>query len=361
MAICPLCQQASVPFAHIHQLPSLQNVLYPTPTAALAVAHQDVQFEFCIGCEFVFNPTFDHTTITYTDAYNNNQTASQTYIDLVGEVVAFLIARCGLTETSKILEIACGNGFFLKELAKQTQSTHIAGYDPAYADQNDVAAFVVKEYFQSQPDTTFDVIVIRHALEALLDLDVVLQAATASMTAESWIYIEVANLAYILDAGDFTLLSYEYPRYFSLQALRVLLGKYGLRVQTHIALFNNNYFGVLAQKVVSAPPLFQNIAKVQACVAAHQKIVIWGIAGRAITALAHMNWRADTIQYGVDLDQQKQGLYIPVTGQEIISPAAAVAFEPELVIVANKNYLREIQEQFPYTVKFVTLDGDYYE
>ena len=93
----------------------------------------------------------------------------------------------------------------------------------------------------------------------------------------------------------------------------------------------------------------------------YSKVVIWGISGRAITLLNHCSWDEKQVQFGIDIDKDKQGKYIPVTGQLIISPEQATSFEPDLVIIANANYLEEIRSDFHFKSKFLTMDGIIHE
>ena len=90
-------------------------------------------------------------------------------------------------------------------------------------------------------------------------------------------------------------------------------------------------------------------------------MVIWGISGRAISFLTHNALDKSHIQFGIDIDKNKQGKYIPVTGQLIISPQQAAEFEPDLIIIANTNYLEEIKTTHNLKAKFLTLDGILHE
>jgi C-methyltransferase C-terminal domain len=88
-------------------------------------------------------------------------------------------------------------------------------------------------------------------------------------------------------------------------------------------------------------------------------VLIWGTSGRCISLLCHMGWDSRVVAFGVDIDLEKQGLFIPVTGQRILSPAEGVAFGPDLVIVPNEVYAPEIRKQFVGDVRLVSLQGRY--
>ena len=89
----------------------------------------------------------------------------------------------------------------------------------------------------------------------------------------------------------------------------------------------------------------------------HKKVVIWGASGRCISVLCHLGWDSEVIAFAVDIDPEKQGLFLPVTGQQILSPAEVIAYRPDLVVVANEVYASEIRKQFPFEVRLVSLQG----
>lgn len=357
--LCPLCQHETELYVQINRLPQLQNVLYATNVQALASPSVDVAFRICNECEFLYNPEFALHDLEYNPDYNNNQTASGTYQRHVAAVTDLLTQTCQLHPQSRVLEIACGNGYFLKTLQARAGLDAVVGYDPAYADQYGLDNAIVKDYFAAIPGDTYDLIVLRHALESVVEFEQVMQSIAESLNETGWLYIETLNLDYITSSGNFTCLSHECSRYFSLQAVSILLRQYGLKVRQAVELFDRNYLGVFAQLKAPNSNVTRKIDFLNTLAASYERPVIWGISGRAITALTHLGWDANKIRYGVDIDQSKQGKFIPGTGQEIISAAAAIDYKPDLVLVSNKNYLTEIMSSFPYQTTFATIDGEF--
>lgn len=358
MSVCPNCDYQKIqPFFHLKNSPILQNVLLATESAATGVEKIDVDFQYCPNCHFVFNPKFDESSVSYTEVYDNNQMRSPKYTNYIHGLSDRIVADCDLNSASKILEIGCGNGYFLSQLQQKSGSQLVQGYDPTYNGQNQMSEFIYKSYFYPQPGETFDLIILRHTLEGMLSYDGVLTGIVASMHDNAKLYLEIVNLDYIIKQKDLSLMYYECARYYSLRSLQHLLGKYNLEMQQVYSLFNDNYLGLFASK----RPDVKNLVKVQTklieIVSNYSKVVIWGIAGRAISTMANMGWDKKVIQFGVDIDRNKQGKHIPVTGQLILSPEEAVKFQPQLVIVANANYLTEIKQHFDHQTQFLTLDG----
>ena len=71
-----------------------------------------------------------------------------------------------------------------------------------------------------------------------------------------------------------------------------------------------------------------------------KRIVAWGAGARGVTFL---NIFKDTrIKYVVDINPHKQNMYVPGTGQKIVSPDFLKNYKPDYVILANPSYKQEI-------------------
>jgi len=362
---CPICLSGeTVKFFSLKNSPLLQNVLFETETEAKAIERVNVNFMYCPDCHFVFNPQFHESEVDYTEKYNNNQLASKKYQQYVDELTDKVIHECKLNSKSRIMEIGCGNGYFLYQLHKKLENRNIVGYDPAYNGQYDMSDFIKKSYFEVKEQETFDIIILRHVLEGLLNFDDVLNSITAAMSRHTQLFIETPNLDYIIANRDVSLMYHEVARYYSIRAIQSLLGKFGLELQQIHLLFNGNNLGVFACKhhdISKMNEIVPKLERLEHIVFNHKKVVIWGISGRAISLLTHMSWNKDRVQFGIDIDKDKQGKYIPITGQLIISPEQAISFEPNLIIIANANYLEEIRRTYKFNSKFLTLDGILHE
>ena len=362
---CPIClSHETQKFFGLKNSPLLQNVLFDTENEAKAIERVDVNFMYCSSCHFVFNPQFHESKIDYTEKYNNNQMASKKYRQYINELTDKVIRECKLNSKSRILEIGCGNGYFLYQLHQKLNNKNLVGYDPAYNDQYGMSGFINKSYFKTKTEEMFDVIILRHVLEGLLNFDDILVTITSAMSGNTQLFIETPNLDYIIANQDISLMYHEVARYYSVRAIQCLLSKYDLSLQQVFLLFNGNNLGVFASKCPDVS-IDHNIAaeleKLKKIVSQYRRVVIWGISGRAISLLTHSSWDKEQVQFGIDIDKDKQGKYIPVTGQLIISPEQAVSFKPDLIIIANANYLEEIRSDFHFESKFLTLDGIIHE
>jgi len=360
MTTCPICDSKDVqPFHHVMRSPILQNVLYASRDEARAARRVDAPFHYCPACHFVFNPEFQEDSVRYDPGYDNNQLASPTYRQHVETITDTLIADCRLDESSAILEIGCGSGFFLSRLKAKSVARRIVGYDPSYDGQHGMQEHVRRELYRWRGGESFDLVVMRHTLEGLLRYDAVFPDVVSALGSRGKLYIEAADLDYIVERDNPFILYHEYARYYSVTALVALLGKYGLQARNVFKSLGGNFISMLATCPRPAPG-FRALDRLRDALEKSDRAVVWGIGGRAISFLTQLAPLADRVLCGVDIDERKQGRYIPVTGQKIVSPEEAVRLEPDLVIVANANYLEEIRAHFGPRTNFLTLEGSFY-
>ena len=355
-ASCPLCSvRTNEPFFEQRNSPLLQNKLLRTREEAMAVERVMVKYLYCPNCHFAFNPGFDPSLIDYANYYNG-QIESPSYRQYVDQVARDLVARCKLGPTSRILEVGCGSGYFLSRLRAESGSTSLVGFDPTYRGEHGMDAYVRRSLLDPRElEGTFDLIAFRHSLEGLLNVSSLGEAIGRVSSPSTRLYLEISNLDYLL--GNPSLLFYEYYQYFSARAADVFLRQLGFRLCELWSLFGGSYLGVIGAPTPKVVELGGAYRELEAIVRQHKKAVIWGASGRCISVLCHLGWDSQVIKFAVDIDPEKQGLFLPVTGQQVLSPPEAVAFRPDLVVVANEVYASEIRKQFPFEVRLVSLQG----
>jgi hypothetical protein len=353
--MCPLCLSEKLEIGPIiNGCPPLQNVLFKSRNRAKQAAKLSSQFLYCKQCHFLFNPKFEESIITYDEHYNNNQLASESYRNHVEEMIKWLVRKRSISCSSRILEIGCGNGYFLSRLKSLSNAT-VNGYDPAYTGQFGLNDCIVREYFRPSEDK-YDLIIIRSALEGMIQFDETMLSAVGSLTENGAVFIETISLDDLLRRNDFTGFFHEAARYFSFSSVQKLCSNHGLEVYCSTPLFGGLNTGTIAIRRSKAGDMQKCIEKAQTVVRQNTKIAVWGAAGRAISLLCQLGWDDSIVRYAVDIDADKQNKYMPITGQKIISPKEIIEWKPEVVIIANPNYVEEIKAQFDYSVEFITID-----
>lgn len=115
-------------FLFKENVPILQNILYHRRREALNAKCGTLKLMQCKICGMVHNVAFQG--VPYGENYENNQLHSATFASYVKSIIKLLIEKIP-QKNSKIIEIGCGNGEFLKALAEQSKSICI-GYDPSF-------------------------------------------------------------------------------------------------------------------------------------------------------------------------------------------------------------------------------------
>jgi SAM-dependent methyltransferase len=357
---CPLCSQRTAEsIFKLRNSPPLQNKLLRNEEEARAAVRLSATYLYCAACHFAFNPTFDPSLVDYAKYYNG-QLESASYRGYVDKIAVDLATAAGLGPESRILEIGCGSGYFLSCLQKATGSGAVIGYDPTYRGEYGMQDYVRRRLLDTKEvEGTFDLIVLRHSLEGLLNDASLAELIRKVTSPSSRLYLEVTDLDHLLTERNPSLLFYEYYRYFSARAADIFLRKLGFRLQQLWSLFGGSYLGITASRAPTTIDLSDAYCELEGIVRRHRKVLVWGTSGRCISLLCHMGWDSRVVAFGVDIDPEKQGLFIPITGQKILTPAEGVAFGPDLVIVANENYAAEIRKQFTGDVRLVSLQGRY--
>ncbi len=75
-----------------------------------------------------------------------------------------------------------------------------------------------------------------------------------------------------------------------------------------------------------------------------RRVVIWGTGGKGISFLNTLD-TADVVAYAVDINPDRQGMFTPGTAHPIVEPARLQHDPPDVVIITNGLYEREIVRQ----------------
>jgi hypothetical protein len=90
-------------------------------------------------------------------------------------------------------------------------------------------------------------------------------------------------------------------------------------------------------------------------------VAVWGMATKGVIFSLLVDPDASRIDYCIDVNTNKQGCFVPVTGHAISAPIVLrSASRPVTVIVMNENYRDEIAttcREIGIDAKLVTLDS----
>lgn len=192
--------------------------------------------------------------------------------------------------------------------------------------------------------------------------------ARATETRNPVFFFEVPNIFWSLERDAFWDIYYEHCLYFGYHSLVNLFTLNGFECLAAGDGFGGQYVWVDARH---RPPVKENIVlppvpqllitqvddfakryqtlitqwqqRINEIIASGKtKLVLWGAGARAVTFLNLTGFTSEQIEYVVDINPAKHGLYIPGTGQQIVSPQFLAEYGPDTVIGTNPAYQDEI-------------------
>ncbi len=375
-SICTVCSSTDiVELFEIHQVPVHCNLLVPTNYEALNVPRGDISLAFCKACGHIFNFLFDPVGMKYFQDYENSLHFSQHFQEYARSLAEYLIERYNL-HNKDIVEIGCGKGEFLMLLCELGGNRGV-GFDHSYAHksiENNAKTritFVRDFYTERYRNYKADLICCRHVLEHInspCDFLINLRQ-TINGRLDTTVYFEVPNVLFTLkDLGIWDLI-YEHCSYFSALSLTQLLTSCGFQVidlkesfggqflcveavpvdgLTHSESFSKDELKRMNQYVNEFTVKYRSKVKewklkLEKIVNKGKRVLIWGGGSKGVTFVNTLNIQ-DEIKYVVDVNPRKQGMFIPGTGQRIVSPEFLCEYRPDLIILMNPIYVNEVSQ-----------------
>ncbi|NET37983.1 MAG: methyltransferase domain-containing protein [Cyanothece sp. SIO1E1] len=373
-ANCPVCGASHWDiFFEMLEVPIFCNVLWSNQQSARSCARGNIRLAFCANCGFIGNVDFDPARLAYTEVYENSLDFSPHFQNYLKSLVSRLVKDHDLYEKS-VIEIGCGKGDFLVSICKLGNNRGV-GFDPTYvplaqhSQLHDQVTFIQDLYSDHYADYQGDFVACRHTLEHIqnprtllttlrqvigdrLAVDVFFEVPNAldtfhNMTIwdiiyEHCCYFAPVSLAYAFSACGFQV--HEVTEEFRGQflCLEAIPGK----VMTDITKQQLDEIGQLAIDIDAFTSNFQNkieIWKSKLAQIANQKqrVVVWGAGSKGVSFLNLLKLQ-DQIEYIVDINPRKQGMYVAGTGQLIVPPKFLQDYQPDVVLVMNSIYKDEI-------------------
>lgn len=360
-------------FYQADNIPSHSCVLMKDRAQAVGYPRGDLLLGFCRRCGFIQNVRFDPGVVDYTQQYEETQAFSPRFRAFAEELVETLIARHDL-RNKHVFEVGCGKGEFLVAIAERGNNSG-TGIDPGYVpERTDSPAaerleFIRDYYSDRYSHLTGDLVATRHTLEHIAPVGEFMGMLRRSVakTDGARLFVEVPDVRRVLTERAFWDVYYEHSSYFSLGSLGRLMRAHGFTVTRLELGFDDQYlladgrldgdaagvgsgveesvrelgtdvidFGMSAEKAV------RNWRdSIRQTHGAGQRVVLWGGGSKAVAFLAALGLH-DEIDYVVDINPYKQGMFIPGTGQEVVGPHFLREYGPDRVIIMNPIYRNEI-------------------
>lgn len=349
------------------------NVLYESEPEARHAPTARIDLAQCTACGLLMNTAFDQRVAEYAPGYENSLHHSEVFQDWARSCARRLVQTHRLGGGTA-LEIGCGRGGFLSLLAEAGMS-RVIGYDPSLPEggggvAEDPVVEIHHGFYEPSEDIRVDLAVSRHVLEHVTD-----PAAIVGLLAGSApggvLYLEVPDATTMLAETGIYDVIYEHCSYFGAPALQALVNRCGLEVLDVRSTFGGQYLSVEAavgeRGAVGAPesvPVpaatnqddrsatdgFSERAELErrkwaeqlARFAADGKdVVVWGAGSKGVS-FVNLIEGGGGVSRLVDLNPLKQGCFVPVTAQRVVSPVALREDPPAAIVVMNPMYRDEV-------------------
>lgn len=365
---CPVC------LSSIHQqlfdpqdVPVMMHRLYATAEQARGAQIATLDLHRCRSCGFVWNAAFDPTKLQYDESYENNQGHSKVFWEHMLARADAVLKAVPPGEPVSYLEVGCGQGTFLTCVAQRAGSRlqSANGFDPAYRGPVTPPARFYKNYFdrstagllQDRPN----VVVSRHTIEHVPDPVTFLRSIRNALGNDSSaaICVETPDVEWIIANGAIQDFFYEHCSIFTPQALDFALRRSGFQNPRVERVFGGQYLWAEAHAGSSdAEGLDGGLAEIRnlksafierwrdrvSAARAAGRVALWGAGAKGVTFTLLVDPAGELIDHAVDINPEKQGHFLPISGLPVISPAASSSLNPTTIFVMNPLYLGEIAD-----------------
>lgn len=297
------------------------------------------------------------------------------HVDRMAENV--LAAAASISHPT-ILEVGCGQGYFLERLAKLARAPLGAalGFDPSFRGVAPAPLRIQARFFDRAAakdiQAPIDIVVSRHVIEHIVEPVAFFKSLRAALPGGNTVelFLETPCVEWILAGRVVQDFFYEHCSYFTAGSLAFCLERAGFVVEAVEHVFEGQYLWSRARPTpLSATPagagrgqrapslahlaLAERFAGGSAATAARwterltvlaasSKVALWGAAAKGVTFASLVDPDATRIDCLIDVNPKKQGHFTPVTALPIVSAEAAARRGVRAVVIMNPNYAAEI-------------------
>lgn len=316
---------------------------------------------------------------------------SETWVNHAKKYVQDMIQRFDLKNENFVIEIASNDGYLLQHF--HNQNIPCLGIEPAenvanIAKQKGIDTLVKFFGTDTAKELLFqgkkaDLLLGNNVLAHVPDINDFVEGMKIILNPNGVITMEFPHLMQLIDKNQFDTIYHEHFSYLSLYTVKKIFEHHGLKIfdveellthggslriyATHIEnstiienikvkelLEKENVFGIT--KISTYKNFQPNIIKIKneltkfviSAIKDGKKIVCYGAAAKGNTLLNYCNVKSDQIDYVVDRNTYKQGLFLPGTHIPIKDPGQIEKTKPNYVLILPWNLQDEIINQISF-------------
>ena len=354
------------------RVPILQNKVYCDEVAAQNAHFGSLNIVLDKKNGLFFNKNFDENLMEYDQDYDNS-VPSKVFMDYYDEIGDYIVEKYDL-KNGVILDIGCGKGTFLSRLAKRYDFIQAIGIDPSYEGPLttcDGRLKFKKEYFNKEhlnDISQISLVLSRHVLEHIPSPSDFLKTIFEPLEnmKDIPLFIEVPDLTWIIKNKAFWDFCYEHVNYFTHESLSYCIKQAGANITKISPSFKDQYIWIEAtlNSIDSQATLSTNtniikqvftgkkddfkeymdeVVKAMKSISLSKEIVIWGMATKGVLYSLHLMNLGIDVSHCVDINENKQGKYSPLSGLKIQSPSDLTVEKSYAIVCMNPNYAKEIE------------------
>lgn len=375
---CPVCEstQTRCFFSQL-DVPTQAGYLAPSRAEALHCRLGDIVLEHCRACGHIWNRSFDPSKVGFDPNYDFSQYHSAVYRDYIAASIERLKSRYGLVGKTA-LDIACGKGEYLRLLIAAGMAKAI-GFDPTFVETNftdeDRRRITVYRKYYGPEDSALkpDLVTCRSALQYIPTPRLFLSSIRETLEGQfdTIVYFEVPSGAEAFREKVVWYVMYEAGCFFSPPSLARVFRECGFQVLDILPALGSSQLEIEAKPSASPGKHHSEAAELIAGIDGQvdgfateyasqvskwtdrfdeyrrmgKRVVLWASGMRAISLLVNVGPAGVGVDYVVDVNPQRQGRYMPKTGQQVVAPGELRRIAPDVVIATNPNYAPEIAAQ----------------
>lgn len=327
----------------------------------------------CCGCGFV--SLSQQLDLDYYDDYMLVPSLSPQAQAFQSDQAHEFVSKFHL-ERRRVLEIGCGDGFFLSALCKA--GAEAMGIEPSRGQCAIARArgLTVEQGLLSLGRRLaagpFSGFAARQVFEHVNDMRGFLMAIRENLADEAYGMIEVPNLDTLIKDRRFFDFIPEHLNYFTPRTLTAILSLVGFEVLEVCSVDQNESLRAYVKWTVPIEGLSvqEGVAELQKefeqflrdCKNRGQRVAVWGAGGKGLSILATVN--LSDVDLVIDGDPAKAGKWTPVSHREVFPPDELYKRKIDAIIVTAPAYQFEIARRLRHDMKFngtIALAGNRFQ